>query len=64
MNIEAIRGKIDKGESLSVDEVQQFNHSLHAELADLKQSDPQKYLQLLKQLNESLRSVNSTLNKM
>ncbi len=62
MDIQTI---LDKGEGaeLSQEEMQALTTTFMSELEALKESNPAQYLTLVKQVNKSLKELNSTLNK-
>lgn len=56
---------LDKGEGveLSQDEMLELTTTFMSELEALKESNPAQYLTLVKQVNKSLKELNSTLRK-
>jgi hypothetical protein len=62
MDIQSI---LDKGEGaeLSKEEIQTLTSSFMTDLDALKESNPEQYLILVKQVNKSLKELNSTLRK-
>ena len=62
MDIQSI---LDKGEGaeLSQEEMQVLITEFNSQLEFLKENNPVQYLMLVKQINKSLKELNSTLNK-
>jgi hypothetical protein len=50
-----------KTESLSTEEIQQVLEGMRGELQVLKEQNPEKYLELLRMLNEAIRDLNAGL---
>lgn len=62
MDIQTILDKA-KSSELTKEEANMFTQTVLAELEALKASDPEQYLTLVKQVNKSLKELNSTLRK-
>jgi hypothetical protein len=62
MDIQTI---LDKGEGaeLSKEEIQTLTSTFVTDLEVLKESNPEQYLILVRQINKSLKELNSTLRK-
>ena len=56
---------LDRGEGAvrSPEEIKAVLDSFSTELAALKESNPEQYLTFVKQVNKSLKELNSTLSK-
>jgi hypothetical protein len=52
-----------KTEELSEAEQQELISGMNKQMLELKESDPEKYLELMKQLNEILEELNRNLEK-
>lgn len=50
-----------KTESLSEEELKQVLEGMNSEMQELKEKDPQKYLELLQELNNTIRDLNADL---
>jgi hypothetical protein len=52
-----------KTEELSEAEQQELISGMNKQMLELKESDPEKYLEIMKQLNEILEELNRNLEK-
>jgi hypothetical protein len=53
-----------KTETLSEEELKQVLEGMNSEMQELKEKDPQKYLELLRELNNITRDLNTGLKSL